>query len=735
MKNIIVNSFKQWPLPNANRIMNKNYLIIILLFILGCSESNKSDTKNTLVDYTQYVNPFIGTDGTGHTFPGPCMPFGMVQPGPDNTDQGWDYTSGYQLKDSTIIGFSNTRASGTGISEFGDVLLFPFIDKSDGLSAKKGKEVAEVGYYAVELSNQVKAELTSTERVAFHRYSFPNENAKLLVNLQHGLRFLTDSLVLDSDIQIENDKKTISGYCHTKNWVERKYFFTLTFDQEYYSINQLEALPKEKAPKYVLSFNLENTELLAKVALSSVSVDGAKNNLRTELDHWDFDKVRKNNSKTWNSYLSKIEIDADKKQKTIFYTAMYHFFLQPSNIADVDGRYRGADDKIAVAKNGEYYSTLSLWDTYRAAHPLYTILVPERVDGFINTFLAHHKAQGYLPIWTAWGQENHCMIGNHSIPVIVDAYNKGFNGFDYKEALQAMVESTTENHLNSDWDMYNKYGYYPFDLLDNESVSRTLESGFDDYSIALMAEKMGIDSLAEVYKRRAKYYEMLFYPSTGLMRGKDSKGNFRTPFNPLEATSPMNNPGDYTEANAWQYTWTPSHYDAENYSRLLGGKAEFTKQLNTFFSLTSEGDNKHLGQEGLIGQYAHGNEPSHHITYLYAFSETPEKGRELITEIYNRFYDNTSKGITGNDDCGQMSAWYIFSTLGFYPVNPANAEYVIGIPQVKNAKIKLNDGTTFRVKKNDSEASVSLKILLNGNEIETIVKHEDIMNGGLLEFK
>ena len=228
---------------------------------------------------------------------------------------------------------------------------------------------------------------------------------------------------------------------------------------------------------------------------------------------------------------------------------------------------------------------------------------------------------------------------------------------------------------------------------------------------------------------------MLFYPSTGLMRGKDSKGNFRTPFNPLEATSPMNNPGDYTEANAWQYTWTPSQYDAENYSRLLGGKAEFTKQLNTFFSLTSEGDNKHLGQEGLIGQYAHGNEPSHHITYLYAFSETPEKGRELITEIYNRFYDDTPKGITGNDDCGQMSAWYIFSTLGFYPVNPANAEYVIGIPQVKNAKIKLNDGTTFRVKKNDSKASVSLKILLNGNEIETIVKHEDVMKGGLLEFK
>ncbi|WP_370392106.1 GH92 family glycosyl hydrolase [uncultured Winogradskyella sp.] len=713
--------------------MRKYLFLVILISILACKEDKTSDSELTNIDYTEFVNPFIGTDGTGHTFPGPSRPFAMVQPGPDNTDQGWDYTSGYQLKDSTIIGFSNTRASGTGISEFGDVLLFPFTKESDSLSAKKTDETADVGYYKVDLNNGVQAELTSTDRVGFHRYTYPSQKAKLLVNLQHGLRFITDSLVLDSDITIEADKKTISGYCHTSNWVERKYFFTLTFDQTYDSIRQLPLGPKENAPKSILDFTLKNNILKAKVALSSVSVDGAKKNLNSELNHWDFEQVRQESKEVWNTYLSKIDIEAEDKQKTIFYTSMYHLFLQPSNIADVDGRYRGADDQIATAKNGEYYSTLSLWDTYRAAHPLYTILVPERVDGFVNTFLAHHKAQGYLPIWTAWGQENHCMIGNHSIPVIVDAYNKGFDGFDYHEAMTAMVESSTENHLNSDWDLYNKYGYYPFDYLDNEAVSRTLESGFDDYAISIMAKDMGMDSIAGVFAKRAKYYENLFDPETGLMRGKDSKGQFRTPFNPLDATSPMNNPGDYTEANAWQYTWTTSHYDVENYTKLLGGKDQFTEQLNTFFSISGDGDNKHLGQEGLIGQYAHGNEPSHHIAYLYAYSNTPERGNELITEIYNKFYDETPEGITGNDDCGQMSAWYIFSTLGFYPVNPANTEYVLGIPQVEKATINLQNGKTFKIRK--TKQLEDLSIQLNNKEIERIIKHQDVIGGGTLEFK
>lgn len=327
------------------------------------------------------------------------------------------------------------------------------------------------------------------------------------------------------------------------------------------------------------------------------------------------------------------------------------------------------------------------------------------------------------------------MIGNHSIPVIVDAYNKGFKGLSYDEAIEAMVKTSTENHLNSDWVMYNKYGYYPFDFLDNEAVSRTLESGFDDYAIAKMAKKIGRDSIAEIFSKRSKYYENLFDSKTGLMRGKDSKGNFRNPFKPLEATSPMNNPGDYTEANACQYTWTPSHYDVENYIDRLGGKDKFTNQLHTFFTLTNDDADKHLGQEGLIGQYAHGNEPSHHIAYLYAFSNTPEKGNQLITEIYNRFYSDKPDGITGNDDCGQMSAWYIFSTLGFYPVNPSSADFVLAIPQVNNARVILNNGNFLKIRKGTSDLDKVNSIELNSQPLQTRITYEQIMKGGKLEYK
>ncbi|MEL6822413.1 MAG: glycoside hydrolase family 92 protein, partial [Calditrichota bacterium] len=352
----------------------------------------------------------------------------------------------------------------------------------------------------------------------------------------------------------------------------------------------------------------------------------------------------------------------------------------------------------------------------------------------VNTMLAHHEAYGYLPIWTAWGQENYCMIGNHSIPVIVDAYLKGFNGFDPEEALQAMITSTTENHLNSNWDLYNRYGYYPIDSLDNEAVSRTLESGYDDFCIAIMAESMNKTGIAEEYFRRAAYYKNLFDSETGLMRGKDSKGNFRTPFDPLVATSPMNNPGDYTEANAWQYTWTPAQHDVEGYMELLGGTSDFTRLLDTFFSLEGTGDDKHLGQEGLIGQYAHGNEPSHHIAYLYAWSDTPESGRKYITQIYNQFYDDTPQGITGNEDCGQMSAWYIFTTLGFYPVNPAGGEFIFGVPQVKRATIKLENDNFFEIiHKPDKDNE--LTVHFNEQELNKRITFSQIMNGGRLTFR
>jgi predicted alpha-1,2-mannosidase len=687
-------------------------------------------------DYTQYVNTFIGTQGTGHTFPGPCMPFGMVQPGPDNVDRGWDYTSGYQYKDSIILGFSQTRANGTGINEFGDVLLQPFTsNKKDnfGETYTKSTEKATPGYYTVTLSNKVKVELTSTERVAFHQYMYPSTSAKLLVDLQHGLRFITDSLVLDSDVTIENNT-TISGYCHTRNWVDRKYFFTIQFNQPFKSSTLLERNKKEAAPRYILDFILPNKILQTKIALSTVSVAGAKNNLQQELPGWNFPSVVANAKKVWNTYLSRIHIEADKKKKEIFYSCMYRLFIQPSNITDVDGKYRGADYAVRVAENNEYYSTLSLWDTYRAAHPLYTLIVPERVNGFIRTMIEHSKAAGFLPIWTAWGQDNYCMIGNHSIPVIVDAYLKGFKGFNPEEALQQMIKSTTENHINSNWTLLNKYGYYPFDSLDNEAVSRTLEHGVDDYCIALMAEKMGKEDIAAAYYKRSNYYKKLYDSSTIKFRGKDSKGFWRTPFHPLMATSPMNNPGDYTEANAWQYFWTPAQYDIEGMMQLMGGKKHFTAQLDSFFSIKALNPNKHLGQEAMIGQYAHGNEPSHHIAYLYAYTDKPETGKKIISQICNRFYNNTPSGMIGNDDCGQMSAWYIFSTLGFYPVNPSDGEYVLGIPQVKQAIVKLANQKQLAISSQPGNEKMSIelddKIILPPS-----IKFELLKRGGNLVFK
>jgi predicted alpha-1,2-mannosidase len=705
------------------------YRCIALIALVVCCSFY---TPNKPIDYTKYVNPFIGTQGTGHTFPGPCMPFGMVQPGPDNVDNGWDYTSGYQYNDSVILGFSQTRANGTGISEFGDILLQPFVQNNSnyfGYTYNKASEKASPGYYTVTLSNKIKVELTCSERVAFHQYTYPTSSANLLVDVQHGLRFLTDSLVLESNVKIE-DNHTISGYCHTKNWVDRKYFFSIQFSQAFTTATQLPRKAKEAAPRYILAFTLPNKVLQTKIALSTVSVVGAKNNLQKELPNWNFTATVANAKTTWNKYLSRIDIQASLKQKQIFYSSLYRLCIQPSNIADVDGKYRGADDSVRMAKNGEYYSTLSLWDTYRAAHPLYTLIVPERVNGFINTMIAHSKAVGFLPIWTAWGKDNYCMIGNHAIPVMVDAYLKGFTGFNAEEALQQMIQTTTQNHVNSNWSLLNQYGYYPIDSLDNEAVSRTLEHGVDDYCIAVMADKMGKQAIANQYYKRASYYKNLYDNSTQQMRGKDSKGNWRKPFNPLMATSPMNNPGDYTEANAWQYFWTPAQYDVQGMIQLLGGKDHFTAQLDSFFSIKALNPNKHLGQEAMIGQYAHGNEPSHHIAYLYAYSTKPKRAGELITQICNTFYNNTTTGMIGNDDCGQMSAWYIFSALGFYPVNPVRGNYVIGQPQVTAATVYLPNGKKLSIQ-NNSKASV----LLNGQPIKNYqISHNTLLRGGLLAF-
>jgi len=708
--------------------MKKNLIVLFFICAAAFGQNN-----------SRYVNVFIGTDGTGHTFPGPSLPFGMVQPGPDNRDIGWSYTSGYQFRDTTVLGFSQTRFNGTGISEMGDILLLPFSEEKEKYknSYYKDSEKASVGYYSIIKKDDVKVELTCSERVAYHRYTFPTAKGKLFVNFQHGLRFLTDSLVLDSEIKIENNQ-TITGYCHTKNWVERKYFFIIKYELPFQNIEKLPLEKSDKAPKYIFTFMLgRNRVLNVKVALSTVSIQGANNNMRTEIPGWNFEKVKLYAERTWNRYLNKIEIEAPIKQKENFYTSLYRFLLQPSNIADVNGLYRGADDYISKAPNNEYYSTLSIWDIYRGAFPLLQIIAPERVNGIINTLLLHHKAAGFLPIWTAWGQDNYCMIGNHSIPMILSAFNNGFNGFDKLYALKAIYETSTKGHINSDWELYNQFGYYPIDKLDNEAVSRTLESGYDDWCVAEMAFKLGNAKTANIFYKRANYYNNLFDSDTKMFRGKDTKGKWRTPFDPLMATSPMNNAGDYTEANAWQYFWTPAQYDVDGIIKLLGGKTNFTKQLNDFFTIAPKNPDKFLGQEAMIGQYAHGNEPSHHIIYLYAFSNNPERGQAYIHKVISDFYNNTPDGMIGNDDCGQMSAWYILSTFGFYPVNSASGEFVFGSPQVKKAKINFKNGKKLLIIAQDlSKDNIYIKTrYLNGKSITaSFITYKDIMKGGVLKY-
>ncbi len=702
-------------------------------------------------DYTKFVNPFIGTKDTGHTFPGATAPFGLVQPSPDTGDNGWAYTSGYQFDDKEIFGFSNTHLSGVGVPDLGDILLQPFTGEAirENYKSKydKANEKATAGFYEVFLKDfDVKVELTASERVAFHRYTFNSDKPQhIFADFQHGMVWADVSKrVLESDIKIE-DTQTISGYCEVENWTKRKYFFVVKFDKPYKISYQLPKKEFEKASRYVFRFDgKRGNQIQVKVAISTVSVEGAKKNLNAEIPDWNFAKVEAQTKAKWNEILSRIQIEANDTQKEIFYTALYHTMIQPNNIADVDGKYRGADDKIYRAEDGFYYSTFSLWDTFRATHQLYTIVVPERVDGFINSMLAHSDATGLLPMWTLWGKETNTMIGNPAIPIITDAYAKGFRGFDAEKAFAAMKRTSTVNQKSFDWNVYLKYGYLPFDKTSgNEAqpVSRTLEAGVSDAAVAEMAKMLGRKTDEKEFTRRSKFYENLFDPQTKLMRGRDSNGNWRTPFDPLAPTSPLRNPGDYTEANAWQYSFAPQH-DIEGLMKMHGGKANFAKMLDRFFSAKPDAEEseehlKYLGQEGLIGQYSHGNEPSHHIAYLYKYTDEGWKTDALIREITKKFYSDKPNGITGNDDCGQMSAWYILSVLGIYPVNPSVGEYVLGSPQVSFAKLKLANGKSLTIEAaNFSEANQYVKeIYLNGSRFEKMsISHKEISKGSKLTF-
>jgi predicted alpha-1,2-mannosidase len=722
--------------------------VVLLVSFLALVSACTCPFKSKTADVTEYVNPFIGCADNGHTFPGACYPFGMIQASPDTGNCTWTYCSGYMYLDEKIWGFSQTHLNGTGCPDLGDVQLQPFtgaIGRENYHSAyKKETQRAKPGYYAVTLDDfGVDVELTASPRVAFHRYTYKNPApARLLVDLQYGIVSGKDALrnhILNSDVTVE-DKYTITGHNQARAWVTRHYYYVVKFDRPYAAIMQLAAQPGEKAPRYVLDFNLKPGETLqVKVALSTVSVEGAKKNLAAEVPGWDFASVHKQTKAAWSGLLSRAVVQGTQDQKENFYTSLYHLFIQPNNIADVDGRYRGADDKVLTSPDKAYYSTLSLWDTYRAAHPLYTILAPERVNGFIATMVAHQKAQGYVPIWTLAGKENHCMIGNHSVPVIADAYLKGFRGFDAEAAFQGIKTSLTVNHPKSDWDVYTKFGYLPFDIVKGENVSRTLEHVYDDYCASQLAKALGQDADAASFAKRAEYYKNVFDPETKFMRGRDSKGNWRSPFDPMKLNHGGDSGYDYTEGNAWQYTWHVQH-DPEGLIRLIGGKDAFADKLSTLFKLESkvEGSGFVLDVSGLIGQYAHGNEPSHHIAYLFNFAGYPWKTQELVREIVDTEYKNKPDGLCGNDDCGQMSAWYLFSAMGFYPVNPCNDGYVFGAPQVEKVTLNLAQGKTFTIEAKglSKENKYVQSIALNGKPVTGIkIAHAEIVKGGTLVFE
>jgi predicted alpha-1,2-mannosidase len=724
----------------------KHLLISILTSSLFLIEVPLCAQKSKAIDYTKYVNTFIGTTDNGHTFPGACRPFGMVQPSPVTNAVGWKYCSEYDYKDSIIWGFTQTHLNGTGCMDLGDILLMPVTGKShrawDGYRSHflKSTEAATPGYYTVELADtKVKAEITATIHAAFYRYTYHStDTASILIDLQHGPSWTEQQY--HSQVSLCNvqwkDASTLTGHVRNKVWVEQDYFFVIKFNRPVTNHFNLPMAQTEKGQRIIASFNMKpNDQLLVKVGLSTTSVEGAMKNLQAEIPAWNFNAIKTAAHNDWNNYLKRIEVTGSNDTKTNFYTCLYHALIQPNQISDIDGKYRNAIDKVVEGNQNKTYSTFSLWDTYRAAHPFYTLMYPERVNGFINSMIEQGEAQGFLPIWALWGKENYCMIANHGVPVIVDAYCKGFKGFNAERAFSIIKRTETVSHqTTSDWETYMKYGYFPADIVKVESVSRTLESVFDDYAAMVMAKRMGKTEDAAYFAKRADYYKNLFDKSTRFMRPKLSDGNWKSPFSPNQVGHASSVGGDYTEGNAWQYTWHVQH-DVPGLINLLGGKKAFVNKLDSLFTLNLK--TEEVDVTGLIGQYAHGNEPSHHIIYLYTMAGRPDKAQELIRKVFDTQYKNKPDGLCGNDDCGQMSAWFMFSAMGFYPVNPVNGEYVFGAPQYSKFVLHLNNGKTFTILANGLSTVNKYigSIVLNGKPyLKNYISHKDIVKGGTLVY-
>ena len=678
-------------------------------------------------DYTQYVNPFIGTGGHGHVFLGANVPFGNIQAGPTQKKQGWDWCSGYHYSDSTVIGFGQMHLSGTGIGDLGDVSLLPMINPSQReVKFSHKAEYVRPGYYSVMLASGIRVELTATQRVAFHRYSFPADATKgyIALNLAQGIGW---DKMTSCKFKQESDK-TITGFRLSEGWAkDQRVYFVAEFSEPV----QLEE--NERDTIGIFSVASTSQPLLVKVGISAVSVENARENLQQELPGWDFASVVSKANADWNRELSKIAIKTqDERAKRIFYTALYHTMIAPSVFSDVNGEYRGADGKT---HKGDFtdYTTFSLWDTYRAAFPLMTLIQPEMQRDLAETMLHIFKQQGKLPVWHLMGNETDCMVGNPGIPVLVDIALKGFN-VDKKAVFEAVKASAMRDERGMG--LLKKYGYIPCDLdPEKETVAKGLEYALADACIAKLAKQLGkTEDYKYFYKRSQSYRDFYFDKQTKFMRGVTSDHKFREPFDPF---STVHRQDDYTEGNAWQYVWLVPH-DVHGLVAAFGGEKPFVSKLDSLFIVNGD-----MGAEaspditGLIGQYAHGNEPSHHILYMYNYVGQPWKGADKIRYVLANLYHDDFDGLSGNEDVGQMSAWYILSSVGFYQVDPAGGRYVFGSPLFDEATLNVGNGKTFRVvaHNNSSENKYIQSAKLNGKPYtRSYIDFKDIVHGGTLEF-
>lgn len=737
----------------------------ILLMVSSCNKAQQQQTitaqsDNVIItaeqhDVLSYVDPFIGTGGHGHTFPGATVPFGMVQLSPDNlTKSRWDWTSGYHYSDETLLGFSHTHLSGTGVGDLLDILVMPFVSRYpentknevEHLHAtyKKENEKATAGYYSVYLEDEdIQAELTATARVGVHKYRFGNKGTpQILVDLGYAQNF--DKSV-DTYFKVENEH-TLVGYRKSAGWAKHQpVYFVMEFSEkfEHQLFNDKQPVDGESTQavksEAVLHFSqLSNSnnpnskgEVIVKVGISYASIEGARKNIAIEAPTFDFDKTKLAAEDLWRDQLNKISvIDTDNESKTKFYTALYHSFMAPHLFSDANGEYYGADGKTQKAEGYNRYTLFSLWDTFRALHPLLTITNPELVDDLVKSMMAFYDEAGLLPSWDLMSNETDVMIGYHAVPVIVDAYLKGLTTVDGEKLFEASKKSAMQDRFGIK--LFDQYGYIPSEL-EVEAVSKTLEYAYDDWAIAELAKALGKEDEYQYFTKRAQSYKTLFDERVGFMRGKDKHGNWVEKFSPTHVDHRTT---DYTEANAWQYTWFVPH-DVEGLKDLFGGEQQFINKLNALFTVSSkmEGDVS-PDISGLIGQYAHGNEPCHHIPYLYSFTNEKWKGEARIREIMATMYRAEPDGLAGNDDVGQMSAWYVMSAMGFYPVNPADGKFVFGAPLFDEITLNLDNGKTFTItQSNNNDDNYVEAIQLNNKVVdENYISYQELMESGHLHF-